>query len=152
MRLPKDLVPGSVILILCAVLFFVTTTFDSDPLGAAQGMPATHMPRLVLAVIAMLTLIMIAQGVRSGEKSAHENPPWRMWGTAGLLALTAISFPVIGVPVAFFAVCIALPLLWGAREVKIVIPFAIAVPVAIYVVFQVLLGLRLPLGPLTFLS
>jgi hypothetical protein len=75
-----------------------------------------------------------------------------MWGTAGLLALTAISFPVIGVPLAFFAVCIALPLLWGAREVKIVLPFAIAVPFAIYVVFQVLLGLRLPLGPLTFLS
>jgi putative tricarboxylic transport membrane protein len=152
MRLPKDLVPGSVILILCAALFHVTTTFDSDPLGAAQGMPATHMPRLVLTVIAALTLIMIVQGIRSGEKSVHESPPAIMWGTAGLLALTAISFPTIGVPLSFFAVCIALPLLWGARDIKRIAAFAVAVPVAIYVLFQVLLGLRLPLGPLTVLN
>ena len=152
MRLPKDLVPGSVILILCAALFHITTTFDSDPLGAAQGMPATHMPRLVLTVIAVLTLIMMAQGLRSGEKNVMVSPPAKMWGTAGLLALTAISFPIIGVPLSFFAICVALPLLWGAHDIRAIGLFAVAVPVAIYVLFQMLLGLRLPLGPLAFLN
>ncbi|WP_422377800.1 tripartite tricarboxylate transporter TctB family protein [Roseibium sp.] len=152
MWVPKDLVPGSAILLLCAVLFYITTTFDSDPLGAAQGMPATHMPRLVLTVIAGLAVIMIGQGLRSGERSHLTNPPWRMWATAGLLAVTAFTFPVIGVPLAFFAVCVALPLLWGARNLPLILAFAVALPIAIYVVFQLLLGLRLPLGPLAFLS
>ncbi|MCV0426926.1 MAG: tripartite tricarboxylate transporter TctB family protein [Roseibium sp.] len=152
MRLPKDLVSGSVILVLCAALFHITTTFDSDPLGAAQGMPATHMPRLVLTVIALLTVIMIVQGLRSDDRKVVENPPWKMWGTAGLLSLTAISLPIVGVPLSFFAVCIALPLLWGARDLKVIGIFAVAVPVAIYVLFQLLLGLRLPLGPLAMLS
>ncbi len=152
MSLPRDFVAGCLILALCAALFYVTTTFDSDPLGMAQGMPATHMPRLVLGVIAVLTVIMMAQGLRAGAAEAEAAPPWRMWATAALLAVTAILFPIIGVPLAFFLVCIALPLLWGARDLRIVGAFALGVPVAIYVVFQILLGLRLPLGPLAFLS
>ena len=78
MTLPKDLVPGGFILTLCAALFYVTSTFDSDPLGMALGMPATHMPRLVLAVIVVLTLIMIPQGLRSARTGAGTAPPGRM--------------------------------------------------------------------------
>ncbi|WP_305984119.1 tripartite tricarboxylate transporter TctB family protein [Roseibium sp. MMSF_3544] len=152
MTFPKDLVPGCLILILCAALYYVTTTFDSDPLGAAQGMPATHMPRLVLSVIAALAVLMIAQGLRSGEKTSSDMPPWKMWATAGLLGAAAFATPFIGVPLTFFLVCGSLPLLWGARDFKLVALFAVAVPVAIYIVFQILLGLRLPLGPLAFLS
>lgn len=152
MSLPKDLVPGCLILLLCAALYYVTTTFDSDPLGAAQGMPATHMPRLVLGVISALAVLMILQGMRSGEKGTITVPPWQMWATVGLLGLAAIAAPFLGVPIAFFLVCAVLPLLWGARDVRIIAAFAVAVPAAIYVVFQILLGLRLPLGPLTFLS
>ncbi|WP_419906698.1 tripartite tricarboxylate transporter TctB family protein [Hoeflea sp.] len=151
MTFPKDLLPGTIILALCAILFYVTTTFDSDPLGAAQGMPATHMPRLVLGAIAFLTLVMMVQGFRSGQTREGDAPPWKMWATAAMLALTAVLFPVIGVPLAFFLVCIALPVLWGARDIRHVAAFAVAVPVAIYVVFQILLGLRLPLGPLASL-
>lgn len=152
MSLPKDLMPGCLILVLCAGLFFVTTTFDSDPLGAAQGMPATHMPRLVLGVIAALAVLMIVQGLRNGEKGAVAMPPWKMWATAGLLAAAAIAVPFLGVPLAFFLVCALLPVLWGARNFGLIAAFAVAVPVSIYVVFQILLGLRLPLGPLSLLS
>lgn len=148
MTFPKDLLPGTIILVLCTALFYVTTTFDSDPLGAAQGMPATHMPRLVLSVIAFLTIVMMVQGFRSGQKGEGDTPPWKMWATAALLALTAILFPLIGVPLAFFLVCMALPVLWGSRDFRLIAAFAVAVPAAIYVVFQILLGLRLPLGPL----
>ena len=151
MTLPKDLLPGTIILVLCAVLFHVTTTFDSDPLGAAQGMPATHMPRLVLGVIAFLTIVMMAQGLRSGQRGEGDTPPWKMWATAAMLALTAVLFPIIGVPLAFLLVCMALPVLWGARDFRLVAAFAVAAPVAIYAVFQMLLGLRLPLGPLASL-
>ena len=152
MTLPRDIIPGVVILALCAALYSVTTTFDSDPLGMAQGMPATHMPRLVLAVIAALALVMMLQGFRAGAAEAQALPPWRMWATAAILAVCATLFSDIGVPLAFFAVCSVVPVLWGARDYKVVAAFAVAVPIAIYAVFQLLLGLRLPLGPLSPLA
>ena len=152
MSVPKDLVPSVVILVVCAALYYVTTTFDSDPLGMAQGMPATHMPRLVLTVIAGLAVLMLIQGIRAGSAEETASPPWRMWATAGILAAAAVLFPTIGVPLAFFGVCVAIPILWGARRYAVVAAFAAAVPIAIFVVFQTLLGLRLPLGPLSALG
>ena len=52
MTVSFDIAAGALILALAAYLWHVTTTFDSDPLGLEQGMPATLMPRLVLGVIA----------------------------------------------------------------------------------------------------
>lgn len=151
MTLPKDLAPGVIILAVCGWLFHLTTQFDTDPLGMTQGMPATHMPRLVLGVIAFLSLLMIVQGFRVGKVELSDMPPLKMWVTAAILGLAAALFEVIGVPLAFFAVCVSVPTLWGARNFLAIGIFAIAMPAAIFVVFQGLLGLRLPLGPLSFL-
>lgn len=149
MAVSKDVISGIVILAACAVLYYITTTFESDPLGAAQGMPATHMPQLILVTISALALIMIVQGARAGAEEKQAPPPLKMWVTAAILGLAAVLFPVIGVPITFFAVCVALPTLWGARNYLAVGVFAVSVPIAIFIVFQILLGLRLPLGPLS---
>lgn len=148
MSIHKDVASGIVILIVCAALYYVTTGFDTDPLGLAQGMPATHMPRLVLATISLLAVIIIVQGLRADTQEASAPIPWQMWATAAPLALAALCFTTVGVPLTFFAVCIALPLLWGSRNYIAIAVFAPTVPVAIYIVFQMLLGVRLPLGPL----
>lgn len=152
MTLPRDLVPGAVLLVLCAGLYYVTTTFETDPLGMAQGMPATHMPRLVLGVIAALSVIMILQGLRAGSTAAQSAPPLSVWATVGVLGLAAVSFELIGVPLVFGAVCLILPTLWGARNWLAIILFALAVPAAIYVVFRLILGVRFPVGPLSALG
>lgn len=152
MNLSKDIVAGSVILILSAVLWWVTTTFDSDPLGLAQGMPATHMPRLILTVMAGLTLLMMAQSIRKAEKTEWRAPPWRVGATAVLLGTIALLFSTLGLPLAFFAVCALLPVLWGSRNYPVIAVFAVCVPAAIYVIFKILLGLRLPVGPLSALG
>ncbi|MEX0318090.1 MAG: tripartite tricarboxylate transporter TctB family protein [Ruegeria sp.] len=152
MKLSRDLVAGGLILVLSAILWWVTTTFDSDPLGMAQGMPATHMPRLILGVIAVLTVIMILQSLAKEGDALGGVPPWQMPATAAVLGLAAILFPVLGVPLVFFCICLVLPVMWGARNYGAVVAFAVGVPVAIYVVFKMLLGLRLPMGPLTALG
>lgn len=152
MRLSRDLVAGGLILGLSAFLWWVTTTFDSDPLGMAQGMPATHMPRLVLSVIGVLTVIMLLQSFVKGGDDIGALPPWQVPATAVLLGSAALFFPKLGVPLVFFGVCLALPLMWGARKFAAIAIFALGVPVAIYVVFKLLLGLRLPMGPLATLG
>lgn len=152
MKLSRDLVAGGLILVLLAFLWWVTTTFDSDPLGMAQGMPATRMPRLILGVIAVLTVLMILQSLAKGGEAISGLPPWEMPATAAVLALAAFLFTQLGVPLVFFCVCVVLPIMWGTRNYGAVMAFAVGVPVAIYIVFKLLLGLRLPMGPLAALG
>lgn len=152
MTIPKDLATGLVVLAVCGALYTLTTQFDTDPLGMTQGMPATMMPRLILAVISSLSVLMIIQGLRATREQGIALPPWQMWATAGVLALCALLFVPLGVPLTFFSVCIIIPILWGARNYRAVMTFALALPIAILVVFQGLLGLRLPLGPLSGLG
>lgn len=149
MSLSRDTIVGALILCLCALLWYVTTTFETDPLGMVGGMPATHMPRILLGLIASLSTLLIVQGLISGGDQLGPLPPWQVWATAALLGGIAVIFPTIGVPIAFFVVCTALPLLWGARNLIGITIFALAVPTAIYLIFRVLLGLRLPMGPLS---
>ena len=113
MRLPSDVVVGLFILCLCGLLWYLTTRFDSDLLGLVGGMPATAMPRLVIYIISALCLLVIVNGWRSNGPAVGSFPAWQMWATAGLLGLVAISFRFLGLPLAFFAVCLLLPLLWA---------------------------------------
>ena len=148
MKLTRDFVAGGMILALSAFLWWVTTTFDSDPLGMAQGMPATMMPRLVIAVIAVLTILMMLQNLLKGGEALGAIPPWQVPATAALLGVAALMFSSLGVPLVFFAVCFVLPLMWGARNIPVILLFAAGVPIAIYIIFKLILGLRLPMGPL----
>lgn len=152
MTLPRDFVPGVVLLLLCAGLYYVTTTFETDPLGLAQGMPATHMPRLVLGLIAGLTVLMMIQGLRAGAGEQKPAPTATVWATVALLGAAAACFEVLGVPLVFAAICATLPALWGARNWPAIIVFAAAIPTAIYIVFRLVLGVRFPVGPLSALG
>lgn len=152
MTLPRDLIAGVVLLMLCAILFYVTTTFEEDLLGAQQGTPPTLMPRLILGVIALLSVIMILQGLRAGPAPKLGAPPVTVWATALVLGAAAIAFDVVGVPLVFSAICVIIPVLWGARNWLAIILFALAVPTAIYGVFRLLLEVRFPMGPLAALG
>ena len=152
MRLPSDVVVGLFILCLCGLLWYLTTRFDSDLLGLVGGMPATAMPRLVIYIISALCLLVIINGWRSNGPAVGSFPAWQMWATAGLLGLVAMSFRFLGLPLAFFAVCLLLPLLWGVRNYGAILVFALLVPTAIYLIFRILLGLRFPVGPLSLIG
>ena len=62
------------------------------------------------------------------------------WATAGLLVLIGALMPLAGTLVTLFLICLALPLLWGERRLKAVIPFALLFPLAVKLVFETLLA------------
>ena len=152
MNFPRDMVTGILILLVTASLFYLTTTFETDPLGMTQGMPATKMPRLVLGLIAGLTILMMVQGFIADPSPSLETIPKSVWRTMAMLGGISMTFTTIGLPIAFFGVCIGLPLIWGSRNYAGIVLFALGVPAAIYVIFKILLGLRLPMGPLSALG
>ena len=152
MAFPRDIVAGSMILLVCLGLFYMTTTFETDPLGMTQGMPATKMPRLVLGVIAGLSVLMIVQGAISGPALVRPATPMVVWASVVFLGTVCATLATIGFPIAFFLVCCGLPLLWGVRNYRSIAIYALSVPCGIYLIFRILLGLRLPMGPLAALG
>lgn len=148
----KDLISSVVILVICAFLWYVTTTFETDPLGALGGLEASQMPQMIIGLIAFLALVMLVQSFLNGGEAFPSIPPWQVGVTAILLGCAALAKPVIGVPLTFFLVCAVLPTLWGSRKYAVTALFALGVPAAIYLIFVVILGLRLPMGPLASLG
>lgn len=148
MSFTRDSVAGTVLLVLCAALWYATTSFDSDPMGMITGMPATAMPRLVIGVIAILSLVLTVQGMAKDNDSRFGAVAWQVPVTAVFLGIVAVSLSTIGLPIGFFLVCSILPVLWGDRRYGPILIFALAMPAAIYIVFQLLLSVQLPLGPL----
>ena len=144
----RDLLPGILLLIMVVTLYWVTTTFSTVPAFFAQGMQATAMPRLILGVMAVLTLVMLYQGYGHAE----EDKPaisWRMWATAGLLLAAFLLFEILGLTLTMALTCLLIPLLWGERRLGRIIIYAVCTPVVIYLLFTYALQLRLPQGILS---
>ncbi|NRB54414.1 MAG: tripartite tricarboxylate transporter TctB family protein [Salinicola sp.] len=144
----RDLLPGVVLLVMVVALYWITTTFSTVPALFAQGMQATAMPRLILGVMAVLTLVMLYQGYGHVE----EDKPvisWRMWVTAGLLLAAFLLFEILGLTLTMALTCLLIPLLWGERRLGRIVIYAVCTPVMIYLLFTYALQLRLPQGILS---
>jgi putative tricarboxylic transport membrane protein len=74
------------------------------------------------------------------------------WATAGLLVAIGALMPVAGTLVTLFLICLGLPLLWGERRLRVVIPFALAFPLAVKLVFENLLEVPFEPGLLAALT
>ncbi len=152
MNISRDVIVSVVLLLICAFLWSITLTFETDPFGAIASMPATEMPRLVLSVIAFLSVILFFQGLRKSNQQSFGKVHWRTFATGGVMLMSGILFSRLGLPIVFFLDCLILPILWGSRRYLSILIYAICVPVAIYVVFQIILSVRMPLGPLASLG
>jgi hypothetical protein len=137
-----------VLLVLVVVLGWVTVGFDTVPPSFAQGMQAADMPRLILGLIAVLSLVMIYQG-RGHEEEDKPVISWRMWATSLVLLAAVFLFGVLGLTLTTVLTCLIIPLLWGERRKLYVLIYSIAVPACIYLLFTFALKLRLPQGVLS---
>ncbi|MDE0002106.1 MAG: tripartite tricarboxylate transporter TctB family protein [Rhodospirillaceae bacterium] len=160
----RDSLTGLGIVGVCAAAWWLTTGFDEVPAMLAQNVPPTFFPRLVIGTAALLGALLVAQGIRrraresadhaaAGDPSAPSEraggvalPPPVFWATAGLIAAAGVLIPLVGTVLTLGVVAIVLPLLWGERRVRLVVALALGLPVAIYVVFTVALGVRFPVG------
>ena len=136
---------AAIILVLCGVGYYLTTTFESVPDILAQNVPAEWFPRLLIWVILVLTLILpfehlFLPGGRDQidqDRKARIEPMSTF--TAGLLFSVVISITFFGMYAAMLAITIGLPLLWGERRLKIWIPYVIIFPGAVLILFTKIL-------------
>jgi putative tricarboxylic transport membrane protein len=140
-----DDVAGVVILVFVGVVVAITTTFEEVPAALSQGIPPEQFPRILVAVIALLAIAMIVQS-RLRQEAPRKPAPMMVLATACLLLIFVLLIDWIGMIAAMFVFCLALPMLWGERRFLWIGVYAVLFPACIYLLFSVLLGVRLPLG------
>jgi len=144
--LRPDARAGLVLLAFCAIAFAATFTFDSVPDTLIQGPGAAAFPRIVIGVIAVLSIVLI---LRAGSNDEPVEPVHPMSvATAAVQVLFMVAAPFVGVVGAIFLAIVAIGRLWGAhRWVPLVVIAAVTVSL-IYVLFVRFLHIPIPLGVL----
>ncbi len=151
-----DFVVSAVLIAICGVLYYVTTTFEEVAPLFAQGMPPERFPRMLLWIIALLALALPFEQRLRGEggkvlNKARENRLRPIaYVTAGFLVLAVLSINLTGTFLALVLVSGGLPLLWGERRWKILVPFVAIFPVAVMLLFSYLLGVYFTPGTIGF--
>ncbi len=149
-RLGDNAGVGVVILVCCAIVFALTLTFEEVPAALSHGVQPTQFPRLLVGVIAALTLLILFEG--RGQPPVERKPVPRMvyLSTALLLVFVAL-INWAGTMVAMILFCIALPLLWGERKYVPILLCAAIFPIAVYYLFSEVMEVRFPAGVFTTL-
>lgn len=146
-RLRGDDIVGGAILLLCAVVYAITMTFEEVPVMLSQGIQPAAFPRLMIVVIAILAVVMMIQG-RRGGRTDRRPLPLAVYGTTGLLILFVVAIDWLGTIIAISLFCLALPVLWGERRYAWLVAFAVLFPMGIFVLFSKVLEVRFPSGVL----
>lgn len=142
-HLERWLVPA-VILLFCAAVIWTTTGFDRMPPILKRGIQPSDFPQLVAGLIVLLTLLMVVlDPVRVADRVAGKT-----WTSLALMAVFALVTQVDFVlALAVFAV--ALALIWGERRPVALSLVGVAVPVAVFLLFDLVFRIRFPRGLLT---
>lgn len=148
-RVPTDLVVGACILLFCAAAYAVTLTFDRAPAAVAQNVQPATFPRLVLGVIAVLTLAMMAGAWRAPARRRRPLPPMVALSAAIMIGFV-LAFQWLGIVPAMVLLCLGLPVLWGERRAYLVLPFGLGFPLAVYLLFVEVLEVHFEPSPLVF--
>jgi len=143
-----DLIVGAAILLFCLVVWLITLTFDTAPPALAQNVQPASFPRLVVAVIAVLTIAMMALGRPVARRAGRI--PAMMWLSAGVMIAFVLAFQWLGIVPAMLLVCLGLPVLWGERRWYLIVPFGIGFPLAVYALFALVLEVHFEPSPLAF--
>lgn len=145
----RDLGVGVAILLFCVLVWLITLSFKSAPPALAQNVQPASFPRLVTAVIAVLTLAMMVLGRGIPVQRPRRVPPM-VWLSAGVMVGFVLVFQWLGIVPAMVLLCLGLPVLWGERRWHLIIPFGLGFPLAIYGLFAMVLGVHFEPSPLVF--
>ena len=129
----------------CAVLFWMTGSFPEVPVMLSQNVPPTFFPRLVLALITILSIVLIIRGL-TATRVPKEPIKKRVFLTAGIVTASIILMRPLGMLLTVSILALVMPIAWGERRYRRLVVLALALPVAIHLTFTLALGIRFPLG------
>lgn len=149
----RDVAVGCAFLGGAALLWFETTREHYAATGARAGFNTIFFPRLVLATIACLALVLIVRGILSGPRGAL--PPagapasaWRLLGIVLAMVLYVAAIPALGFTIAgWLFVPVMLGMLGFFARPLACVAVSLAFPPAVWVFVRDLLNIQLPISP-----
>lgn len=147
-----DLWLAVLILVICGWLYYVTTGFEEVSSLLAQNIGPEWFPRLLIWTIVVLSLMLPFEHLARGTKtdSIDEDRSSRIKPISIMTALLMLA--VVGMVHLFgtlggmITVCIALPLLWGERRAKVLVPYVLIFPPAVALLFTKVLKVYFEAG------
>jgi putative tricarboxylic transport membrane protein len=138
---PADAVLTLLLLGASGLAYYATTTFEEVPALLSQNVTPAAFPRMLLALIAILALMLPfehrfrKQGFAKIRKARAVAIRRTTWLTIGLVILVAAGAPYLGTVLTMLVICIAMPILWGERRHWLVLVFVGVFTVFVTVIF-----------------
>ena len=145
---PVDTFVAFIILCIVAWLYYETTQFEKVSDLFSQNIPPQMFPRILLGIIALLALAMPFEHLLLKRKGKDIDKDRRnrikpiAWLTMAALVAIISASQLLGTLLTLVAVCLFIPLLWGERRLRYVLPFAVIFPVCVAFLFSIVLGLH----------
>src|SRR5215211_7250799 len=133
-RLHADFIVALVILAFCAGVYGLTFTFDAVPAALAVGMGPAAFPRLLLAVMALLAL-MLAFAARGRDDEVREPVPAMVYRTACAMVAFMGLLAIAGMVIAMAVAVVGMGALWGERRWTLLGASGVGLSLSIYFFF-----------------
>ena len=153
----NDTIIAALMISIIAFLWFVTTKFEKVPDLFSNNIPPEMFPQILLMIILGMVLIIPFEHIflkKSGKNidDSRKNPVAKSTiGTMIILSLIVTFSQVLGATLTIITISIALPIYWGERRLKVLIPYVIGFPLFVILLFNIILGVHFEPGLLKFI-
>ena len=154
----KDTVIAILMISLIGFLWFETTEFEKVPDLFSNNIPPEMFPQILLIIILGMILIIPFEHIflkKNGKNidSGRDKPIERSTiGTMVILSTIVASSQILGAAITIIAISIALPIYWGEKRLKVLIPYIIGFPLFVIILFNIVLGVDFEPGLLALIK
>ena len=154
----KDTIIALLMIALIGFLWFETTKFEKVPDLFSNNIPPEMFPQILLIIILGMILIIPFEHIflkKNGKNidAGRDKPIEKSTlGTMVILSTIVASSQILGAAITIIAISIALPLYWGEKRLKVLIPYIIGFPLFVIILFNIVLGVHFEPGVLELIK
>ena len=143
---------------LIGFLWFETTEFEKVPDLFSNNIPPEMFPQILLTIILGMILIIPFEHIflkKNGKNidAGRDKPIEKSTlGTMVILSTIVASSQILGAAITIIAISIALPLYWGEKRLKVLLPYIIGFPLFVIILFNIVLGVHFEPGLLELIK
>ena len=154
----KDTIIALLMIALISFLWFETTKFEKVPDLFSNNIPPEMFPQILLIIILGMILIIPFEHIflkKNGKNidAGRDKPIEKSTlGTMVILSTIVASSQILGAAITIIAISIALPLYWGEKRLKVLIPYIVGFPLFVIILFNIVLGVHFEPGLLELIK
>ena len=154
----KDTIIALLMIAIISFLWFETTKFEKVPDLFSNNIPPEMFPQILLIIILGMILIIPFEHIflkKNGKNidAGRDKPIEKSTlGTMVILSTIVASSQILGAAITIIAISIALPLYWGEKRLKVLVPYIIGFPLFVIILFNIVLGVHFEPGLLELIK